>query len=108
MISGCHSRPPSVIPDVSQAVIPAPPSVIPDVIHRESKAEVKGAGGTRRSPTLLRRLHHGAKKKDHGFPLTDGGNDREGAGVTGEERECQGGSGNDKFGSLSPCGRGPG
>ena len=47
---------PLVIPDVSHAVIP-------DIIYRESNAGVRGAGGTRRSPTLLQSLPHGAEKK---------------------------------------------
>ena len=47
---------PLVIPDLSHPVIP-------DVIHRESKAGVRSAGGTRRSPTLLQSLPHGAEKK---------------------------------------------
>ena len=69
-----------VIPDVSQAVIPdISQAVIPDVINRESKAGVRGPRGTRRSPTLLRSLHHEAEKKtlDSRLKL---------AGMTGGER----------------------
>ena len=79
--SPCHSRLfPLVIPDISHPVIP-------DVINRESKAGVRGAGETRRNPTLLRSLHHGAEKKDPGFPLKTCGNDKVGeAGMTGGER----------------------
>ena len=55
---------PLVIPDVIHPVIPdVSHAVIPDIIYRESNAGVRGAGGTRRSPTLLQSLHHGAEKK---------------------------------------------
>ena len=55
---------PPILPDVSPPVIPdVSHPVIPDVLHRESNAGVRGAGGTRRSPTLLQSLHHGAEKK---------------------------------------------
>ena len=69
----CHSRsPPSVIPDITPSVIPGltpsvipgltpsvipglTPSVIPDVCNRESSQ---------------------LKRRNSGFPLTTGGNDR--------------------------------
>ena len=75
----CHSRRhPSVIPDVTPNVIPdVTPTVIPDVCNRESSQ---------------------LKRRNPGFPLTTGGNDRGGTGGNdrgGPAGMTEGTSGND-------------
>ena len=75
---------PSVIPDVFQS-----PSVIPDVVNREF---IPMQGHT----------NEGTEKKDTGFPLKTGGNDRGDrlAGQKGAVGRTEGGRGQDRRGAV--------